>query len=431
MSHRLLSYYGDDFTGSTDVLEVLAVHGVPAVLFLDPPEEGQLARFPDCRAMGIAGESRSRGPEWMSAHLPAAFRSLQAFGAPVCQYKVCSTFDSSPQFGSIGRTIEIGSAVFDTECVPVVAAAPHLKRYVLFGNLFAAVGDEVYRIDRHPVMRHHPVTPMEESDLRLHLARQMKGKALLLDIRALRAGAAAQFDRLAAERPQAVVIDGLDEESLVETGRLLWQRTGRHPFLVGSSGLTNALALHWRVAGLIPQTFEPARARAVEKLIVISGSCSAVTAGQIEWAAIHGFAMQRVTPQMLADAAAREALVASGLEALANGWSLAVYTALGPGDCEGGMGGAELGCELGRLLRQLLLGSDVRRVVVAGGDTASHAVRQLGIEALTFAGPLSPGAPLCRSHAPGSAMDGLELVLKGGQVGPENFFEIALKGRQE
>jgi uncharacterized protein YgbK (DUF1537 family) len=62
--------------------------------------------------------------------------------------------------------------------------------------------------------------------------------------------------------------------------------------------------------------------------------------------------------------------------------------------------------------------------VVAGGDTSSHAVRQLGIESLTYAGPTTPGAPLCKCHASANSLDGLELVLKGGQMGPENFFGI-------
>ena len=53
----------------------------------------------------------------------------------------------------------------------------------------------------------------------------------------------------------------------------------------------------------------------------------------------------------------------------------------------------------------------------------------LYIDALTFAGLLSPGAPLCKGHSGDPVVDGLELVLKGGQVGPENFFEMVRKGK--
>ncbi|HAX43461.1 MAG TPA: type III effector, partial [Solibacterales bacterium] len=54
--------------------------------------------------------SRTFTPAEMDAHLPAIFEALAALGAPLIHYKVCSTFDSSPTTGSIGRAIEIGGA---------------------------------------------------------------------------------------------------------------------------------------------------------------------------------------------------------------------------------------------------------------------------------------------------------------------------------
>src|SRR5437773_493103 len=77
MTDRLLTFYGDDFTGSTDALEAVASNGIPAVLFPDPPNDELLAKFSRCRAIGIAGESRSRGPVWMDEHLPPLFESLK------------------------------------------------------------------------------------------------------------------------------------------------------------------------------------------------------------------------------------------------------------------------------------------------------------------------------------------------------------------
>jgi uncharacterized protein YgbK (DUF1537 family) len=113
---------------------------------------------------------------------------------------------------------------------------------------------------------------------------------------------------------------------------------------------------------------------------------------------------------------------------LAEGRSVVLYTALGPGDCAGAPRGEALGRRLGGLLREAIHRSGVRRAVVAGGDTSSHLLRQLGVDALTYAAPLSPGVPLCRVHAAHPAMDGLELALKGGQVGKQDIFEIARKG---
>ena len=40
-------------------------------------------------------------PAEMDAALGPAFESLRALGAPLCHYKICSTFDSSPSIGSI------------------------------------------------------------------------------------------------------------------------------------------------------------------------------------------------------------------------------------------------------------------------------------------------------------------------------------------
>lgn len=424
MSGRLFCFYGDDFTGSTDALEALAANGVPAVLFTDPPNDHLLARFNDYLAVGIAGESRSRDPEWMSGHLPPVFQNLRRLGTRICQYKVCSTFDSSPQYGSIGRALEIGQQVFGNAYVPIVVAAPHLKRYVLFGNLFAAGTGGIYRIDRHPSMRHHPLTPMDEGDLRLHLARQTDYTIALLDILALHGNnAAAALDQIAASRPDAVLFDGLDEQSLRETGGLLWTHTSApHTFAVGSSGLTHALIQHWRWSGLIPAEPTPGDLKPADRLIVISGSCSPVTESQIHRAVKDGFCSIRIDPS-----APGRALNAS-LQVLQAGGSAVLYTALGLRDCAGPMNGPELGSSLGVLLRDLLARSGVRRVIIAGGDTSTHSVRQLGIHALTFIAQTAPGAPLCRAHSEDADMNGLELVLKGGQIGAEDFFEKVLRG---
>jgi uncharacterized protein YgbK (DUF1537 family) len=425
MKSRLFCYYGDDFTGSTDTLEALASNAVPCVLFLDPPDRRALQSFGDCQAVGVAGESRSRGPEWMSEHLPKIFRSLQRLCAPVCQYKVCSTFDSSPQRGNIGLALEIGQQVFGNPYVPIVVAAPHLGRYVLFGNLFAAGDGAIHRIDRHPTMRRHPVTPMEEGDLRLHLALQTNRRIALLDILALHgADPDAQLAGLLAGRPAAVLFDGLDRASLLATGRLMEVlNPGAQTFAVGSAGLTYALIEYWRSAGLIPPDPTPGDLKPVDRLIVISGSCAPATEAQLRRAMRGGFLGVRFDP------AAPEQALGEGLAALRESQSVAFYTALGPRDFTASLGGEELGRRLGVLLRDLLLASGVRRAVIAGGDTSSHAVRQLGIHALTYAAPLAPGVPLCRGHSTDPAMDGLELALKGGQVGAENFLETALRGK--
>lgn len=105
-----VAWYGDDFTGSTDVMEVLALNGLPSVFFLGTPDDAALERFRNMRAIGIADDARSHPPVWMDDHLAPCFRFLRDVGADLVHYKVCSTFDSSPHRGSIGRALEIGRA---------------------------------------------------------------------------------------------------------------------------------------------------------------------------------------------------------------------------------------------------------------------------------------------------------------------------------
>ena len=430
----LYCYYGDDFTGSTDVLEQLAVNGVPSVLFLTAPTATQLARFSACQAIGFAGDARSRTPEWMSANLPAIFNRMRDLRPAIVQYKVCSTFDSAPHRGSIGRALEIGREVFKTKTVPIGVAAPHLGRFLVFGNLFAAAGGEVYRIDRHPTMAHHPATPMHEADLRLHLAGQTQLAVGLVDLCAFQAGVVREQFRLQAEGgAAAVLLDGLDDGMLEQAGQLMWELTqdSRPLFTIGSSGVTASLMAYWRSAGIIAAEAPSLTSSAAKQILIISGSCSAVTAGQILWARRQGYACIELDAAALASGSGQAVEIATGLAlaGLRSGRDTVLYTALGAPT--GSTHDKELGLALGRLLLALVQQSSVRRVVLCGGDTSSHAVQQLHLTALSFAGILAPGAPLCRAHAEeATGLDGLELVLKGGQIGPEDFFGTARQGNE-
>jgi hypothetical protein len=91
-----LAFYGDDFTGSTDALEVLAFAGLRCALFLSAPTPETLQEFAGFDAIGIAGDSRGMSPSEMDATLPSIFQSPADLQAPIVHYKVCSTFDSSP-----------------------------------------------------------------------------------------------------------------------------------------------------------------------------------------------------------------------------------------------------------------------------------------------------------------------------------------------
>ena len=265
MNQLLLAFYGDDFTGSNDAMESLARLGIRTILFVEPPGPEQLRRFEGIQAVGVAGVSRSLPTAEMDAELLPVFKRFRELNAPVFHYKVCSTFDSSPEIGSIGHAIDLGQETFASPFVPLLVGVPELWRYCVFGNLFARSGPEsdVYRLDRHPTMRYHPTTPMTESDLRLHLSRQTAKKIGLFDIlqvAAPKGEVEERFAELLGSGSEIVLFDVLYEEQLSIIGRLIWEHAnqGDAPlFVVGSSGIGYALTAHWEAVGLLPDS--PAR----------------------------------------------------------------------------------------------------------------------------------------------------------------------------
>jgi uncharacterized protein YgbK (DUF1537 family) len=382
MSLRL-AFYGDDFTGSTDALESLTLAGLKTRLFTKPPTPDMLAGLD---AFGIAGTGRAMTPEQMDEHLPPIFRVLRDSGAQIVHYKVCSTFDSSPTIGNIGRVIELASEIFGDRTTPVLAAAPHLGRYCVFGNLFARLGfaGEVFRLDRHPSMSCHPVTPMFEADLRRHLGMQTTRSIGLVPI-----------THLDAELPDTdiAVIDLMEESQLAAVGKQL----SKAHFVVGSSGVNAALAAHWR----LQPTAMPAVKPAGSPLLVVSGSCSPVTAAQISAAVRAGFVPL---------SAASEHATERAVHAMAEGRNVIIH----PGDLPSDA--ALIGRRLGELTREIVDACHVRRCLIAGGDTSGAIVQALGLRSLEMIATLIRGAPLCRADT------GLELVLKGGQIGPPDLF---------
>jgi uncharacterized protein YgbK (DUF1537 family) len=444
----LIAFYGDDFTGSSASMEATAFAGLGTVLFLSPPTPERLHAFAGARVIGIAGVARAQNPQWMGENLPPIFDLLAATGAPIVHYKVCSTFDSSPQTGSIGCAIDIASRRFEG-WMPMIVADPGMGRYQASGNLFAAVGGGVHRLDRHPVMSRHPVTPMDEADLGRHLARQTSRRTGLVDFVAMKRGEAdAQLAKGLDAGACTVSIDVLDKETLIEAGRLVWERAGRAGpvFGIGSQGFEAALVAYWQESGLIPRPRSAFRAAPVERIACVSGSVSPVTAAQIGHAREHGFATIALDAARAVDVAEWNKEIGRAADAalahLSGGRDVLVYSAAGPDDpavasLRSAIAAADVSIEsvnkrmgegLGSILDMILLKADLRRAVISGGDTSGRAASMLGIDALTAIAPLAPGSPLCRAHAARPDRDGLEIVLKGGQVGAPDFFVAAKRG---
>jgi 3-oxoisoapionate kinase len=408
----LLTFYGDDFTGSTDVMEALAIHGVKTVLFTRVPNAEQMQNFKNYDCIGLAGVSRSQSPQWMEENLPAVFDWLKSLNARFCHYKVCSTFDSSPTTGSIGKAISIALRSFPQTSVPLIVGAPQLKRYTFAGHLFAGYQSETYRIDRHPVMSRHPVTPMHESDLRLHLAEQANVPVNLIDV----------FDSHTQQQAGQKLLE-LARESL--------------PFLAGSSGIEYALMKALSARREIPGSATFENIAPCERLLVVSGSVSPTTERQIRHALATGFTGIEADPVVLAigdGLSVTEKLTEKAIRILDEGGSPLVYAALGPASDKGAIlnkipsARVAISQALGQIAKSCIERRGLKRVIIAGGDTSSHALGELDIYALTTRKPLaqSPGSPMCRSHSANLAFSDLEIAMKGGQLGTDDYF-TALK----
>lgn len=458
-----LSYYGDDFTGSTDVMESLALNGIPTALFLEPPTRQEVERFQlkvgvgaregdfKLRAFGVAGLARSWNPARMEAELPAIFEKISRVPADFFQYKVCSTFDSAPEVGNIGCAAEIALRYFPSDYIPLLVGAPFLSRYLLFGNLFARVDQTTYRLDRHPTMSKHPVTPMSESDLKRHLAKQTERKIELLDIFGLDGQygpPATVFRELIKKKGRFLLFDTLTEEHLYTIGRLLVDHNSKGgQLIVSSSGADYALAFHLQKMGWVEPVAKPPGAGKAECMVVVAGSCSPVTAGQIDYMESLGHQGIRMDSLQLLQPTKRDEVikdaVAQASVTLRAGKVPMLYTARGPedpyylrtkqwllenGDAERGITVHLLAEAQGQVLTQLIHQHGKMRVVVAGGDTSGYVSRTLGIYALETLCPIAPGAPLCVAHSTDKLFDGLEILLKGGQNGDHRFFAYVLEG---
>ena len=425
----LLTFYGDDFTGSTDALEFISKAGAKAMLFIEPPTVEQLKQYPELEVIGIAGKTRALPTAEMELALNDAFGKIKNYNSRHVHYKVCSTFDSAPHIGSIGKAIDCGASIFENKLTPVLGGAPSLGRYCVFGNLFARMGigsnGAIYRLDRHPSMSKHPVTPSDESDLRLHLSKQTDKKFALIDVVQLERPVTEWHHSINDE--EVVLIDTLQEAQLEKIGEWLNNEVkGQTIFSVGGSGIETALGADWNKTGRLKKKTDWPTIDAVQPLLVVSGSCSPVTKKQIEFAKSVGFEEIVIDALKVCNEGLSAKVVEEVSKILAEKKSVIVHT----GDKNGAnLSSEKLGTALGMVAKEAVVKNNLKRVVVAGGDTSSYAARALEIDAVEMIAPLVAGAPLCKAHSANQKINALEVNFKGGQVGSENYFEILRRGK--
>ena len=423
-------FYGDDFTGASDNAAQYARHGLQTQLFFNHPGMAALQEAAaQCDVVGIAGTARSLHTEAMREELLPVLQAFAQLQVPWVQYKCCSTFDSAAHTGSLGYAIGLMKEVWPDCFVPVHSAAPEFGRYTLFGHHFARAGNEVYRLDKHPVMSVHPVTPMHESELAKVLLTQGFQTDHVLDVRQLdqHQTSPEHLTKMLASHHSAVV-DGYTQQQVVTAAAALWRLTQQRQICAMSAqGLAHGLGQYLRESQHTQFEAPKQQLLPTDRLLVLSGSCSALSAAQIDHAEQAGFICLRLSNDALLDDVQTRML-----NALSAGQSVVVFTARGreqSHDWPAGQLTQRIGACFAKLADAAFKHTALSRLVVAGGDSSSYTMRALGAEALQIkASHFAKNAHFAALVSAKAHIHGKEVLLKGGQVGDAQLYSLVLKG---
>ena len=402
----------DDLTGATDLAGSLVREGLRVRLAVGVPSD---ALEIDADAIVVALKSRSIPAGDAVALSVGALEWLRAQGAERIYFKYASTFDSTPA-GNIGPVTEALQDALAATTTVACPAFPANGRTVRDGRLL--VGG-VPIAETH--MRHHPLNPMTESDLRTVLAAQAEGPVGHLPLSHVQRGEAqvrATLDVLRAAGRRHVIADAIDDADLGTLGQALVDE----PLVTGASALAAAIAVALRERGDILAGDAPAEPAATGPAAVLAGSCSAATLEQIATMATRHPALTLDTAAIAAGRDVVEAAIDWASPRLVNGPVLISSSA--PSGADGRVAeahGAAIERALATIGRRLVAGG-VRRLVVAGGETSGAVIEALGVRLLEVGAEIEPGVPwvVAREPAP------VTLVLKSGNFGSPDFFARAL-----
>jgi uncharacterized protein YgbK (DUF1537 family) len=420
----LLGAIADDFTGATDLCNTLVRRGMRTVQLIDVPEPE--AAVPDAEAVVVALKSRTIAAEEAIRLSLAALDWLKRAGARQILFKYCSTFDSTDN-GNIGP---VGEALLDalkSDFAIYCPAFPENGRTIYRGYLF--VGDVLLS---ESGMRDHPLTPMRDPSLVRVLQRQCRHPVGLVPQMAVARGPAAIRDAFVDLRRRGVrhaIVDAIEDRDLEAIGAA----AADLPLVTGGSGIALGLPENFRRAGLLgagggADSLPPIGGAAA----VISGSCSEATRAQVAY-----FAERR--PVFTVDPAA----VAAGREVTreALDWAaqrlgdepVLISSTADPevvAAVQQALGREHAGALVEETLAAIahgLIGMGVRRLVVAGGETAGAVVQAVGVRGLRIGRQIDPGVPWTLSLGEPA----LALALKSGNFGAADFFLRAFAVLQE
>jgi len=422
MADVLIGAIGDDVTGSTDLALMLSKHGMSVVQTIGLPRAGAVVH--DAQAAVVALKSRTAPVGQAVADSLAACDWLLAQGARQIFFKYCSTFDSTEQ-GNIGPVAEALMERLGAEITIYCPAFPENGRSVYNGHLF--VGGDLLSDSG---MRHHPLTPMTDSNLVRFLGRQVRDPetVALVSYATVDRGPAAIRDRLqelAGRKSRHAVVDALTNRHLAAIG----EACADLKLVTGGSGVAMGLPLNFRRANLLGDSAGPALLPRLDGgIAALAGSCSAATRRQVKRMSAR-FPSISIDPQELASGTLSIEDVARWAAERIGQTPVLIYSTAEPEQVAAVQ--AQLGREAaGHLIEQamgeialLLRQTGVRRFIVAGGETSGAVMAALSVRSLRIGPEIAPGVPWTVTEEEPR----LCLALKSGNFGDDDFFEKAVR----
>jgi len=414
----LLGCIADDFTGATDLANMLVRGGMRTVQSIGIPS-AEVAAGLDADAVVIALKSRTTAASEAVAESLAALQWLRDQGCEQIFFKYCSTFDSTAA-GNIGQVSEALLEALGCDFTLACPAFPENGRTIFRGHLF--VQDQLLS---ESGMQHHPLTPMTDANLVRVLQSQTRLPVGLLRYDSIAQGVEAVRSRIAELRGQGVALaiaDALSDADLYTLGAACADL----PLLTGGSGLALGLPENFRRAGKLRDLDAASLPKVAGGEVVLAGSASLATNAQVDaWLEAERPAW-RIDPLALA---AGEAVVEQALAfAREQQGTVLIYATSTPEEVKAVQ--RQLGAERAGALVEDALGeiarglrdSGVRRFVVAGGETSGAVVKALDVRLLQIGAQIDPGVPATVS----SGGEPLALALKSGNFGGRDFFSKAL-----
>lgn len=288
----LLGCIADDFTGATDLANMLVRGGMRTQQSIGIPDAEVLEQL-DADAIVIALKSRTVPAAEAVEESLRALAWLRERGCEQIFFKYCSTFDSTSA-GNIGPVSEALLAALDSDFTLACPAFPENGRTVFRGHLF--VQDQLLS---ESGMRHHPLTPMTDANLVRVLQSQSQAAVGLLRYDTIASGVdciRARITELRAEGVSLAIADALSDADLVVLG----EACADLPLLTGGSGLALGLPANFRRAGKL-RDLNAAEVPNVEGgEVVLAGSASLATNAQVATWLAAGRPSLRIDPLALA-----------------------------------------------------------------------------------------------------------------------------------